>query len=200
MPPEPLPKKKQMGLFTASLYHREQRQTLQDVECGNCKQKGHVRKNCKNEAVCYECLRPGHKHGSPMCEGAMIDASENENKEMLNSQSEGEESEDGGKESGEESGNESGEDTSEENVKDKSELESKKAGDSAGGNPEVKESAEQTAEKPIIAKMWAAAPKCDSSTPAVSRGASPARDRKAGDISPQEMQEKQKRAKKEKKT
>ena len=179
VPPEPLPKKKQMGLFTAPLYHREQRQTLQDVECGNCKQKGHVRKNCKNEAVCYECLRPGHKKGSPMCEGAMIDASENENKEILNSQSEGEESEDGGKESGEESGNESGEDTSEENVKDKSELESKKAGDSAGGKPEVKESAEQTAKKLIIAKMWAAAPKGDSGTPAVSRGASPARVRKA---------------------
>ena len=47
VPPEPLPKKKQMGLFTASLYHREQRQTLQDVEYGNCKQKGHVCKNCK---------------------------------------------------------------------------------------------------------------------------------------------------------
>ena len=38
-----------------------------------------------------------------MCEGAMIDASEDENKEIL-SQSEGEESEDDGKESGEESG------------------------------------------------------------------------------------------------
>ena len=107
VPSDPLTKKKQMGLFTASLYHREQRQTLQDVECGNCRQKGHLRKNCKNEAVCYECLRPGH-----MCEEAMIDASENENKEILNSQSEGEEREDGGKKSGEESGNESGEDIS----------------------------------------------------------------------------------------
>ena len=88
---------------------------------------------------------------------------------------------------------------SEENVKDKSELESEKAGDSAGAKSEVKESAEQTAKKLIIAKMWAATPKGDSGTPAVSPGASLARVRKAGDISPQEMQEKQKRAKKKKK-
>ena len=58
----------------------------------------------------------------------------------------------------------------------------------------MKESAEQTAKKLIIAKMWADAPKGDSGTPAVCRGASPARVRKASDISPQEMQEKQKRA------
>ena len=63
----------------------------------------------------------------------------------------------------------------------------------------MKESAEQTAKKLIIAKMWAATPKGDSGTPAVSPGASLARVRKAGDISPQEMQEKQKRAKKKKK-
>ena len=82
-------------------------------------------------------------------------------------------------------------------VKDKKEIESEKVGDSAGGKPEVKESAEQMAKKMIIAKMWAAAAQGGSGTPAVSCGASPARVRKADEISPQELLEKQKRGKKE---
>ena len=40
VPSEPLPKKKPMGLFTASLYHKEQKQALNEIECGNCKQTG----------------------------------------------------------------------------------------------------------------------------------------------------------------
>ena len=37
------------------------------MECGNCKQKGHKRKDCENDPVCYECLQPGHKRGSMAC-------------------------------------------------------------------------------------------------------------------------------------
>lgn len=69
VPSEPLPKKKSMGLFTASLYHKEQRQSKAEIECGNCKQPGHVRRDCGNEPICYDCLKPGHKRGSPLCPG-----------------------------------------------------------------------------------------------------------------------------------
>ena len=69
VPDEPLPKKKAMGLFTASLYYKEQKQTTNEIECGNCRQTGHIRRNCPNEAVCYDCLKPGHKKGSPLCPG-----------------------------------------------------------------------------------------------------------------------------------
>ena len=69
VPDEPLPKKKAMGPFTASLYYKEQKQTTNETECGNCRQTGHIRRNCSNEAVCYDCLRSGHKNGSPLCPG-----------------------------------------------------------------------------------------------------------------------------------
>ena len=67
IPKEPLPKKQAMGVFTASLYHKEQNQSKEEVECGNCRQKGHIRRDCKNEPVCYDCLQTGHKKGSEVC-------------------------------------------------------------------------------------------------------------------------------------
>ena len=69
VPDEPLPKKKAMGLFTASLYYKEQKQTTNEFGCGNCRETGHIRRNCPNEAVCYDCLKPGHKKGSQLCPG-----------------------------------------------------------------------------------------------------------------------------------
>ena len=67
VPEEPLPKKQSMDVFAASLYHKEERQYKEDIECGNCKQIGHVRRECPNEAVCYECLQTGHKKGDERC-------------------------------------------------------------------------------------------------------------------------------------
>ena len=67
IPDIPLPKKLEMGAFTASLYHKEQKLAIENKECGNCMQKGHVRKDCPNEAVCYDCRQPGHKKGDPTC-------------------------------------------------------------------------------------------------------------------------------------
>ena len=67
IPENPLPKKLKIGDFTASLYHKEQKQSLENKECGNCMQKGHIRKECPNEMVCYECRQPGHKKGDPEC-------------------------------------------------------------------------------------------------------------------------------------
>ena len=39
VPPEPLPKKKIVGIFIASLYHKEQKQKTEEIECGNCREK-----------------------------------------------------------------------------------------------------------------------------------------------------------------
>ena len=66
-PKEPLPKKIGMGIFTASVYHKEQKQSRADIECGNCKESGHIRRDCPNQPVCYDCSQPGHKRGSESC-------------------------------------------------------------------------------------------------------------------------------------
>ena len=83
-----------MGLFTASLYHKEQKQTQVEVECGNCRLLGHVRRECTNEPVCYDCLKPGHKRGSILCvkveeEGSETESSGDEDGEESNVVEEG---------------------------------------------------------------------------------------------------------------
>ena len=65
VPDTPLPSKMQIGIFMATIYHKEQK-TMN--ECGNCRQLGHVRKNCPNEPICYDCGKSGHKEGSEDCE------------------------------------------------------------------------------------------------------------------------------------
>ena len=65
IPDEPLPKTLKMGVFVASLYHREQK--MAEKQCGNCMEKGHIRKECPNEIVCYDCREVGHKKGDPSC-------------------------------------------------------------------------------------------------------------------------------------
>ena len=67
VPSEPLPKKVEVGIFNASLYHKEQKLAKDDIECGNCMMKGHLRKDCKNEVVCYQCRNAGHKRGDECC-------------------------------------------------------------------------------------------------------------------------------------
>ena len=58
-----------MDIFETSLHNKEQKLSQKEIECWNCKEKCHLRKDCTNEAVCYECLKPVHKRGSPLCEG-----------------------------------------------------------------------------------------------------------------------------------
>lgn len=67
VPSEPLPKKIEFGMFNGSLYHKEQKKANDDKECGNCMMKGHLRKDCKNEIVCYQCRNVGHKKGDDCC-------------------------------------------------------------------------------------------------------------------------------------
>ena len=47
VPPEPLPKKKSVGIFIASLYHKEQKQKIEEIEWGNCWGKGDTGKKMR---------------------------------------------------------------------------------------------------------------------------------------------------------
>ena len=88
VPSEPLPEKKSIGLFTASLYHKEQKQTQSEIECGNCRQTGHVRRYCQNESVCYDCLKPVHKRGSPLCTGMQSTVMSEDNEKVVSLENE----------------------------------------------------------------------------------------------------------------
>lgn len=61
---EPLPKDIGMGTFTASLYHKQQKQSRTEIEYDNCKESGHIRRECPYQPVCYDCSQPGHKRDS----------------------------------------------------------------------------------------------------------------------------------------
>ena len=82
LPATPLPKKIIIGWFSASIYHKEQKQIQDEIECGNCRQKGHIRKDCKNEQVCYECMKPGHKKGDWACNMGMVESESDEEGEI----------------------------------------------------------------------------------------------------------------------
>ena len=47
LPATTLPKKLSICLSTASIYQKEQKQIQDKIECGNCRQKGIIRKDCK---------------------------------------------------------------------------------------------------------------------------------------------------------
>ena len=64
---EPLPKKVQIGIWNASMYHKEQEQIKNHIEYDNCKGKGHIRRGFPNEPVCYDCLQSGHIKCSMLC-------------------------------------------------------------------------------------------------------------------------------------
>ena len=66
------PRKKQIGIFTASIYNKEQKQSQSEVECGSCMEKGHTRKKSEKKAVCYSCRMPGHKKGSIACPAFIV--------------------------------------------------------------------------------------------------------------------------------
>ena len=58
--------------------------------------KGHVRKDCPNETVCYECRTAGHKKGDPECpsvQGNIIDDTDANSHTSVNHENESEESE-----------------------------------------------------------------------------------------------------------
>ncbi|XP_076450382.1 uncharacterized protein LOC143286631 [Babylonia areolata] len=90
VPSTPLRPVLRLGVFTAALYHKEQKQKL--IKCSKCLQDGHLAANCEGEVVCRGCLQQGHKMcdcpsvvpPAPEEEGAAAEQSEetNEHKEV----------------------------------------------------------------------------------------------------------------------
>ena len=69
IPDSPLPRKLEIGIFRAEIYHKEQRLAakLTHMECYNCLEKGHMAGSCPNPVKCRDCKKEGHKSGDPLC-------------------------------------------------------------------------------------------------------------------------------------
>ena len=63
-PETPLPKSATIGIYRASLYHKEQRVPT----CSKCLPQGHHASSCGKPVKCQQCLRDGHKAGSEECQ------------------------------------------------------------------------------------------------------------------------------------
>jgi hypothetical protein len=66
MPNAALPTQVKIGMFTAKIYHREQK-TANNPYCGNCLTNGHRKDECKKPVVCRNCRQPGQKVGDILC-------------------------------------------------------------------------------------------------------------------------------------
>ena len=190
VPDEPLPKKKEMGVFTASLYYKQQKQTEEEKVCGNCNETGHIRRNCPNEVVCFECNQPGHKRGSPLCQG--LDAvdtgtADNDGNQDDSGDDESEESDEG--ENGEKDEVKETENSGEDEVKER-----ENSGEKETEEVDNEAKTKQMKLSALWSTMASAAPK---NTPA-GRTASPARVRKADDRSPAENENEKSKKKKSK--
>ena len=168
VPDEPLPKRKGMGAFTASLYYKQQKQTEAEKVCGNCSEIGHIRRECPNEVICYECHQPGHKKGSPECQSL----AEVDDDKSNDSDGEGDEDEANSVNDGVNDGSgEEGEENMVEKVAEEAEVVN-----------EVNENEKSKQMK--ISDIWSAKAGAIPKTP---RTASPARVRRAEDLSPSEI-------------
>ena len=69
VPTVPLPRKMKIGIFTAEVYHREQRTAVLQAarECFKCLEKGHIAAECENAMKCRDCRQEGHRSGDPDC-------------------------------------------------------------------------------------------------------------------------------------
>ena len=67
LPPSPLEKTMKVSFFTASVYHKEQKNTQRKVYCSRCLTEGHHVSQCLSDVVCRQCHKSGHKRGSPEC-------------------------------------------------------------------------------------------------------------------------------------
>ena len=201
VPPEYLPKKKSVGIFTASLHHKKQKQKIEEIEGGNCREKGHTRKNCENDPVCYDCLKSGHKRESMICpalatasNSAMSGKTEtevkrNEEEDDLYETDHGDEPEKTESETSEDG------DSQGENGNDVTQEKDQGTPNHAKEKPQERKKSEIKT-KAIPQSLWSAA----AQKSPVMRAGSPARSRKVDDRSPEmESESKKKRKKKHKK-
>ena len=63
VPKTPLPKTLQIGIFMATVFHKEQKV----VKCSNCLGQGHHSSICTAPVKCRQCLADGHKAGDAAC-------------------------------------------------------------------------------------------------------------------------------------
>ena len=68
VPSAPLGKTMIVSLFTASVFHKEQKIAQKKVFCSKCLSSGHHFTVCTNDIVCRTCKKSGHKRGDPVCE------------------------------------------------------------------------------------------------------------------------------------
>lgn len=75
VPDRPLTERVSLGVFTASIFHQEQKaaRNPHNTSCGRCLQLGHDTPTCPNDVICRECGNPGHKRGDPACGPLRVD-------------------------------------------------------------------------------------------------------------------------------
>ena len=67
-PATPLEKTmKVCDMFTAKVFHWEQKSLKKKLVCSNCLEENHHHSTCDKPVVCKVCKQPGHKRGSPEC-------------------------------------------------------------------------------------------------------------------------------------
>ena len=192
VPEEPLPKRKDMGVFTATLYYKEQKQSVEDKICGNCQETGHIRRNCPHDIICYECKQPGHKKGSPECQALIMEDTNQLNDDQKKDESSEESSEDDSESSEGEEGEEQTQVQDDSAEKMTEGKDGKKESEKENGDESMKDKIKQMK----LPAFWAGNATSNPQTPAPSRTASPARVRRLEDISPCENDKKHKHKKK----
>lgn len=209
VPQEPLHNRLEMGIFTASIYHKEQKQKKEDVECGNCRLKGHVRRACENDPVCYACSQSGHKRGSEMCPefqkqgGHDMDSIKKSEDTELSEALDDHDEEVSGEETDGDDEDENNESTESKNTEENTGLDAKvgkvvsdkvsKIKDASEASVRDKSPNQNKGQQPLISHIWSAG--SSKSSPANSPANSPSRSsrvRTMADRTPEEIERGQK--------
>ena len=83
VPSTPLEKTLKVSVFTARIYHKEQKLVRGPVVCSKCLEQNHHASQCEKDIVCRACKQPGHKRGDAECQMSVSDTtSSQENSSM----------------------------------------------------------------------------------------------------------------------
>ena len=89
VPPVPLDRTVKVSIFTAKLFHKEQKLLWKTVMCYKCLEQGHHASQCSKDVVCMVCKSQGHKRGDPICKLSASDTSEKEREDEPSQREEG---------------------------------------------------------------------------------------------------------------